>query len=306
MGVSRRELLAGGAALALAPIAKAAGSSARQGSRFRFVHFTDPHIQPELGADLGVARAVQKVLSLSPRPVFVVTGGDHVMDVNEGTRERTDLQFRLLNEALKPLEMPVYAAIGNHDIYGWSGGSAASETDPMYGKRMFEERFAKHPTYFSFDHKGWHFVILDSVQAPKARDWHGRIDDDQLTWLANDLEKTGKRPSIVATHIPILTLFPQYADGTTKAPSDKLIVANGKEVQALLQKHPVKVVLQGHTHVVEACDYLGTRYITGGAVSGEWWKGPRLGVHHEGFMVYDVDGADVRATYTPYGWTARA
>ena len=74
----------------------------------------------------------------------------------------------------------------------------------------------------------------------------------------------------------------------------------------LLRTRSVKLVLQGHTHVVESIEYLGTRFFTAGAVSGDWWKGWRLGVHPEGFTVLDFSKDDVAVKYVPYGWKARA
>ncbi len=275
--------------------------------KFRFVHFTDLHIQPELGAADGVALAVKKVLSLNPRPDFIITGGDHVMDANKVTPARADLQFNILAEALKPLEMPVYHTIGNHDAYGWSSELLRVEFDPGYGKRMYAERVAKGPLYRSFDFAGWHFAILDSIFFVPPHSWRAEIGDAQLQWLKDDLAKTGRsRPVIILTHCPLMTLFSQYTSASTAAATDSLVVRNGKEVRDQFKDYNVKAVLQGHTHVVEECIYTGTHYITGGAVCGDWWKGPRLGVHPEGFAVFDVDGSSFRWEYTTYGWRARA
>ena len=305
--ISRRSLITGVASLALSH--RSLGSSrlepAKPRSSFRFIHFTDLHIQPELGAVDGVALAVSKIQTLRPRPDFILTGGDHVMDALRVSRPRADLQFKLFAEALRPLEMPTYSTVGNHDIYGWSDHSPALAQDPLYGKRMFEEHIAKAPIYRSFDFGGWHFIILDSIQS-RGKGWYGAINDSQLTWLKDDLSKAGSAPKVVMTHVPVLTLAPQYIDGTTKAPNDGFILANGKDVKELIQGKNVKVVLQGHTHVVEDCDYLGTRYVTGGAVCGDWWKGYRLGVHPEGFMVYDVKGSHITNEYVTYGWKARS
>ncbi len=295
-GISRRELIVGAGALSLGlpKIDVTPG--------FRFLHVTDLHLQPELGAPDAVSKMVKKILALETRPDFVLLGGDHVMDVNICSPERANLQFKLLAEALKPLEMPLYSTIGNHDIYGWDAKSPASALDPLYGKRMFAEKFGKRPEYYSFDHKGWHFIVLDSISA-KGKGWHGRIEDDQLTWLKSDLPKD--RPSVVLTHVPIFTMCMQYLSGTLAPGSDTLQVANGKEVWEVLRGGNVKAVLQGHTHIVEDCEYLGTHFVTGGAVCGDWWKGKRLGVHHEGFMVYDTAGDTYKNRYVPYGWMAR-
>jgi 3',5'-cyclic AMP phosphodiesterase CpdA len=303
--LSRRDLFAGAASLGLAAAFRPVSALTKAPSKFRFAHITDLHLQPELGAPSGVAMAVRKLRSLTPRPDFVLTGGDHVMDLLSVTRERADLQFRLLEEALKPLEMPVYAAVGNHDVYGWSSSSTVNASDPLYGKRMFEERFAKAPLYRSFDHNGWHFIILDSIQ-PKEKGYTLAFDDAQMAWLKSGLEKAAKTPTVVVTHAPILTTFMQYTTATTAPAADSLVARNGKDVYDLLAQHNVKAVLQGHTHVVENVEYLGTKYITAGAICGDWWKGPRLGVHPEGFSVCDVDGDRLTWEYLPYGWKAQA
>jgi len=301
MNISRRDMLAAGAAFGLAAVAP--NALAARPPRFRFVHFTDPHIQPELGATEGVHAAVKKVLSLRPRPDFILLGGDHVMDVLATSRARADLQFNLLAEALKPLGVPTYSTIGNHDVYGWSKTSPVTESDPLYGKRMFEERVIHGPSYYTFDHKDWRFVVLDSIQA-KGRDWTSGIDDAQITWLQNELPKANGRRTVVLTHVPLFSIYPLVSTGSTVAVSPSMLVPNAKEVQALLQANQVRAVLQGHTHVIETCEYGGTEYITGGAVSGSWWKGPNLGIHPEGFMVFDVDGDRLTHQYITYGWKA--
>lgn len=303
MEITRRGLiggmLAGSAAMAL-PF----GASAAE-KDFRFVHMTDLHIQPELGAADGVALAVKKVLSLNPRPQFVIFGGDSIMDALNVTRERADLQFRLLSEALKPLEMPVHYTVGNHDVYGW-GNKEAQKTDAGYGKALFTEKVNKKESYHSFDAGNWKFVILDSIAPKEPGGWVAEIGETQMQWLKDTLEKTGKtRPVVIVSHVPIMTIFGQYSLGTTLPTPNSLIVGNGKAVRDLFKDYNVKAVLQGHTHVVEECTYTGTHYITSGAVCGEWWKGPRLGVHPEGFGVYDVSGDSFKWEYVPYGWTAR-
>jgi hypothetical protein len=84
-----------------------------------------------------------------------------------------------------------------------------------------------------------------------------------------------------------------------------MIMANGRTFKEMIQKHNVRAVFQGHTHVVEECSYAGVHYITGGAICGDWWKGPRLGVDPEGFVVATVKGGDLTWRYVPYGWKPR-
>lgn len=274
--------------------------------RFRFVHLTDVHVQPELGAHRAWMKAIQRVVSLRPQPAFVTTGGDLVMDALAVSRQRAIVQYRLLRDGLDALRIPAYHAFGNHDAYAWSRNDTALQSVPGYGKEMFK-RFLQQPhTYFSFNYAHWHFIVLDSIRHLPPFDWIAEIDEQQLEWLRHDLARAGKwRPIVMITHVPLFTIFTQYDSGTTAAPSEKMIVRNAKEVRQLFKDYNVQAVLQGHTHVVEECIYTGTRYISSGAVSGEWWRGPRLGVHPEGFVVVDIDGENLRWHYEPYGWQAQ-
>jgi 3',5'-cyclic AMP phosphodiesterase CpdA len=302
--LSRRSVLAAAGSVAILPAFGAGESASRRGS-FRLVHATDLHIQPELGAADGVSLCVKKILELSPRPDFVITGGDHVMDVLEAPQARADLQFALLAERLKPLEMPIYHCVGNHDVFGWSPHSPVTANDPEYGKALFQEKIREGKTYYSFDHKNWHFIVLDSIGIQNGA-WMGAVDDDQLQWLKDDLSNLPPTtPVVVQIHMPILTAIVQETESATGAANIQTVTSNGKQVYDLLKTRNVKLVLQGHTHIVESIDYLGVRFYTGGAVCGDWWKGWRLGVHPEGFNVLDFNGEDVKIQYVPYGWKAR-
>ena len=66
-------------------------------------------------------------------------------------------------------------------------------------------------THYSFDHKGVHFIAVDNVCDSSAR-----IGDEQVAWLADDLNKQAKDARIVVlTHRPLFDLYPQW-DGATK------------------------------------------------------------------------------------------
>ena len=50
--------------------------------------------------------------------------------------------------------------------------------------------------------------------------------------------------------------------------------------------------------------WRGTRFITGGAVCGKWWRGVWHGTE-EGFGVLTLTGNRVDWEYVDYGWEAR-
>ena len=114
-------------------------------------------------------------------------GGDHVFDALKVDRTRANSVFDLYKKTEQTLQMPLHHAIGNHDVFGINTKSGVSPSDPAYGKKMYEDRVGR--TYDSFDHKGWHFVVLDSIQPTEDRMWQARIDEPQLSWLKADLNK---------------------------------------------------------------------------------------------------------------------
>jgi len=271
---------------------------------FRFVFMTDIHLQPERNAGEGYAAAVEKVNQLKPRPDFVITGGDLIMDALGQTYERADSLYRLFLEISQHLIPPAYHCIGNHELFGVYTQSGIDPSHPEYGKAMFKNRIGEGSTYRSFDHQGWHFILLDGIGITPERRYIGLIDEEQIEWLKQDLQKTGlDTPVVIALHIPLFSVMTQFLRGPLTPNTAGLVITNAKEVWDVCEDYNVRLVLQGHLHVVEDIGWRNTRFITAGAVSGKWWEGPYRGFE-EGFVVVDVRGNDFDWTYETYGWQA--
>jgi Icc protein len=281
---------------------------------FRFVHLTDIHLQPELGAERGFRKCIAHVNELRPRPDFVVTGGDLIMDALEVDHARAVRLWKMYDDCCRDFAMPVYNTIGNHDIVGWSSKAQVSPDHMDYGKRMFADHAGKGHVQQSFDFGGWHFVLLDSIgQSPGKPDYMGLIGEKETAWLRDDLAKTvaapgasstSAKPIVFVSHIPFYTAYITMALGPNKLPGEKTMVANAHALRKELLKYDLRLVLQGHVHVRERIDYGKISYIQSGAVSGQWWKGPTIGEHPEGYGVIDVDGDTFTYHYESYGWTA--
>jgi 3',5'-cyclic AMP phosphodiesterase CpdA len=285
------------------------GSDAHAAAKanFTFVHITDTHIQPELGATEGVHKAFEAVRKLPRKPAFGLVGGDLVMDAALVPRSRADMVYDLWRQEAEMLGLPLHYSIGNHDLYGLKIDGKPALDDPDYGKALWRKRVGVDQSYSSFDYQGWRFVLLDSVGITPQYSWEGNLSDTQIQWLDQLLRDTDRTtPMVFVTHFPIFSAITQYTEGTTAKPTAGSLVKNGKQFREMVEKHNVKAVFQGHTHVVEEISYLGVRYITGGAVCGDWWKGPRLGVHPEGFVAATVKDDDLSWRYVPYGWHARS
>lgn len=309
-GFSRRELLSWTgttiASLALGPTLRLAQADDAKPSSFRFAHLTDAHVQPELGAAEGWKQCLAKVNAMNPRPDFIITGGDLVMDCLVPDAARIDLQWKLFDEGLKSLEVPAYHVIGNHDVGGWAPKSVLPKEDRRYGKNMFCERFGQAKPYRSFDHKGWHFVLLDSIgPSEKGGGYIGLIDEAQLEWLKNDLQAAGKEsPKVFVTHIPFYSTHQQYRVGPGKPVPEAALVTNVFQFRELLREYNVRLVLSGHGHIRERIEFAGTTHIQSGAVSGAWWKG-RVMNDPEAMGVITCRATDFEYQYQDYGWMAR-
>ncbi|WP_254062271.1 metallophosphoesterase [Acidobacterium sp. S8] len=266
---------------------------------FTFLFLTDTHLQPELNAAQGCDMCFKKARNI--KSDFAIQGGDHVFDSLAVSRERATSLFDLYGKTEQDLGVKLYHTIGNHDCLGVYPASGVAETDSLYGKKIFEDRFGK--TYYSFNHKGVHFIVLDSIGITSDRAYEGRVDAAQLQWLASDLKALpAATPIIVSVHIPLVTAFDSYVPVPATAPKHHGgSVANAYEVIALFEGRNVLGVLQGHTHINETVIWKSVPYITSGAVSGNWWRGTRMGTP-EGFTVVEVKGGKLSTRYETYGF----
>jgi 3',5'-cyclic-AMP phosphodiesterase len=298
-------MVAGAAVLPASGRVNAAPAPAEAPGSFDYLFLTDTHLQPELAAADGCAMAFRKASSL--RAEFAIQGGDHVFDVLAVDRKRADSLFDLYAHTEQALGLKVHHTIGNHDHFGIFTKSGIEAGSPGFGKQMFQERIG--PTYYSFDHKGYHFIVLDTILLTPDRSWEARIDQTQLDWLAADLDKVqAGSPIIVSAHVPLVTAFSAYpgpaAGGSGVTPPSahpQLSVANAYQVLPLLEKHNVLAVFQGHTHINEVVTFRGIHYVTSGAVCGNWWHGTRLGIP-EGFTVVNLRSGKISWRYETYGF----
>jgi hypothetical protein len=269
----------------------------------RFVLLNDIHVEPDApGSDRprraaeGFASTLATIQQLSPRPEFLVTGGDHIMDALEASAESAQAQWDLYEKTLRACNtLPVYALIGNHDVLGWMN-AALSESTPGYGKAMAQRRLGLASPYYSFDRGGWHFIFLDNIQR-KGAGYCGGVDEKQMAWLAEDLQRHGSKPTFVLSHIPLLSacaahfLGPEAGVTFWQIPH-VFVQTDSQPVVDLLARHNVRLVVSAHLHMCEKIDYRGITFICNGSLSANWWHGDFKGFP-PGYGLFDLapDGA---------------
>jgi len=198
MAIDRRGFLkgCGGSLLAGAlPVSLVEMAFAKSSENFTFAYISDAHIQHIRGDrfvrnwDRGLIRAVAETNLMVPKPDFVVFGGDLAQ---LGTKPELDHGM----EILSGLNYQIYGVMGEHDYYLDLG---------EYWEKVFG-----HPHYYSFDHKGVHFVVLNSILSHESR-MHGKWDSgmDRMKQMAR-LDNPHGSPFMVGDSQPG-TIYPESA-----------------------------------------------------------------------------------------------
>jgi len=208
--------------------ALAAPARRSRAASFTFLQISDSHIgfnkPPNADALATFREAVAKVKALREQPDFII----HTGDVSQLSR---DDQFDDADQILKEAGLPVFFIPGEHDMLDPEGGKA------------FLNRFGKGSQgagWYSFDHKGVHFVALVNVADLKPGGM-GNLGTAQLQWLRADLAgRSSSTPIVVFAHIPLWTVYADWGWGTD----------DSAEALKLLTRFGSVTVLNGHIHQI--------------------------------------------------------
>lgn len=247
----------------------------------RFAFLSDIHVKPGTIPETGMAKALNHIQKLSPKVDFIINGGDSIMDALAIDKANTEIQWNLFKSILqKENSLPVYHTIGNHDVWGWFIKENKPESDRLYGKVWVVETLQMKNRFYSYSKGNWKFIVMDSTQLNPAGGYIAKIDEEQLTWLEQELAGTPANQFIcIVSHIPILSICAGLFFDKTEANGDLKIQRNlmhtdFMQLKKIFMKYPnLKVCLSGHIHLQDELDYLGVKYYCNGAISGNWWKG---------------------------------
>lgn len=206
---------------------KVLGATAESGGAdFTFAQISDSHIGFNKDANKDVIgtlhKAIAKINALPKTPDFILHTGDltHLSEAEE---------FDALEQNLKMIRTgEIFYVPGEHDVLSDNGA-------------LYRERFAKKAIgsgWYSFDHKGVHFVGLVNV-VETHEGGLGVLGGAQLDWLQKDLAPlTASTPIVVFAHIPLWAVYPQWGWGTDDA----------EQALSYLRRFGSVTVLNGHIH----------------------------------------------------------
>jgi 3',5'-cyclic-AMP phosphodiesterase len=294
---TRRRFLAGAgaasAAAALAPGTTFGHGGDRGRGSVRLLHFTDAHVTPAIPrSEPETKRALQ--LGLAYRPDLVLQSGDAIYDALYADKDDTLAQWAAHRRIYERIRTPVAHVVGNHDC--WSG--PGSDADPLGGKVLTLQQLGLSKGYYARRLGAWKLIVLDSIELTGGGGYVGRLGDEQMAWLGQELAATPKSTHVVlASHIPIQTALPftdsslRGDDGSFTVPGGWGVHSDTPELNELLLSHlNVRLALSGHNHIRDDITYNTVRFANGGAVSGNWWDEADPGYRDTppGFAVVDL------------------
>ena len=260
-----------------------AHAASKKISPFTFAVLTDAHLYdiPDHRFDGFLAKSVADINNMRPAPDFVLYAGD----IGQLGKEAELVKGKKI---LDKLRMPYRIIPGEHDYYldmgkAWRG---------LWGDE-----------HWSFDHKGVHFIGMNSILVndfwsmrgltPKERmhfmeelECHQcglwGVQEKQLDWLERDVKKLSPgTPIVIMTHSPLWDYYPRWNFQTVDAP----------EIRGILRKFDKVMSIHGHVHQV-VYNKIGN-ITSAGLLATSWpWPYPPVELPYPHVVMNRVDPGD--------------
>ncbi len=223
----------------------------------------------------------------------VVCKPEHMpVNIANALRVKTYADKPAILKMFNSFEKPSYHVLGNHDC------------DMCAKQEQLKFLGAKNGSYYSFDHGGFHFVVLDTnyvktdsgeyiayengnyFEAGFRNDMvRENVSPDQIAWLKEDLAKA-ENPTVVFSHASFSNMAP------------RLSAKNRMELREIFQSAPNGVVacLNGHEHLDAAAEEDGIWYVQINSMDCQW-------VDLE-FMQENLFGPEIDEKYPNIKYTA--
>lgn len=191
-------------------VLRAAGATPPAGT-FTFAVINDTHyMSPECGAWL--ERVVALIKAESP---------DFCLHVGDLVEKGQPDHLAIVRDLFAGLGKPVHVQIGNHDHL--------SPTDRTAYESVFPDRIN-----YTFTHRGWQFVGLDSTEGTNFD--KTSISATTLRWVDENLPRLDRtRPLVLFTHFPL-------GEGVQHRP------LNADALLDRFRDHNLQAVFNGHFH----------------------------------------------------------
>jgi 3',5'-cyclic AMP phosphodiesterase CpdA len=177
-----------------------------------------------------LARTVKMLCEMRPRPDLVLCTGD--------LTEAGDLQsFKELREALAPLPMPWFLAVGNHDLRG-----------PLL-EAFPETKTASGFVQYVIDQGPLRILVLDTLEEGRHA---GAFGPERQRWLKARLDEAPDKPTLLVLH------HPPVVTGIDWMSLDKR-ESWAPQLTRIVESRPQVIgAIAGHMHRPIVCPWAGT------------------------------------------------
>ncbi len=231
-----------------------ASTSSSSASSYRFVVISDTHLE-----SVNINPAIEKIISLNPKPKVVIHTGDMIMADKVNSPVPPGEWQQVQTEIISPIKdnnILFFPVRGNHDA-------------------GFKEMFNQQEYYF-FNNRDLFFVLDGTGFTIKSK---------QLKWLKEGLNNAkGLYENIfVFSHEPLADLCePDACTGQLK-PNNELV--------SLFNDAGVTIFFNGHQHFYDKVNYKGINIVSSGYLAGYQYTPKSTGTKQKPtFVVVDVNG----------------
>src|ERR1039458_1803468 len=179
---------------------------------FTFLQISDSHMGFDKPANPNakgtLEEAIGRIKAIPTKPAFMI----HTGDITHLSKES---EFDDAEKIISQAKLDVHYVPGEHDLI-----------DPDI--KLYKDRYGrgtKGSGYYSFDANGVHFLGLVNVANLKGGGM-GRIGDEQIEWIEDDLKsRSASTPIVVFAHIPLWSVYPAWGWGTEDSARARLYEA---------------------------------------------------------------------------------
>jgi predicted phosphodiesterase len=175
---------------------------------------------------------------------------DFVVHLGDVTDFGTVSDFNHAKNVLDKLQCPLYPVVGNHDNF-MSDNKAA-----------WKEFAALDSTNYTFDYRGFHFVVIDCTPNPYDPAEIG-CDSVLRDWVVSDLARNSGRPAVILSHFNMWERDWNAMFDTTEHYAEYDGMPELRQV--LEEAGNVVAVINGHVHANRVEVHNGIYYIDIGA-----------------------------------------
>lgn len=206
--------------------------------RHFLLHLSDPHLvggpDPLYGvvdSEARLSQLFEEVKASGARPEAVIFTGDLA---DKGDPEAYVKLRAIVEPACRELGAEVIWAMGNHD------------NRANFRRELLDQPASDAPVDHSYYLDGLRVITMDT-SVPGFH--HGELSEDQLTWLAHELETPAPDGTILALHHPPV---PSVLDLSVLVE-----LRDQASLAAVVRNSDVRTILAGHLHYSTTASFAG-------------------------------------------------